>query len=77
MAKTRKELQREFAAELFLSASFFKMNRLTSGDKNTPLAKVDAMVNRQSGSERPMNHPLASKRYFPEREKMPKFPKGR
>ena len=69
----RAAAKREFAAELYLAASFFKQTRVTAGDKFTPLKELDAWINEESGVKQPMAHPKVQRRYIAEREPMPKI----
>jgi hypothetical protein len=73
----RDKLKRQFAAETYLTASFFGMNRVTEGDKNTPLNRLDAEINVRSGAQLPMAHPAVKERFIPTREPMPSYPKGK
>jgi len=75
--KTRAELQQEFKAELYLQASFFKMKRVTSGDDYTPLNLLDYQINNVLPGIKPLANPSIVTKWIPEKEKMPKFPKGR
>lgn len=70
---TRAERKAEFAAEIFLAASFFKMDTI-SGWK-TP--SLDAKIVKDSGSLVPLYNPMVKERYIPKLDKMPKFPKGK
>jgi hypothetical protein len=73
----RAEAKRKFAAELYLAGSFFKQRRFTEGDSHTPLQELDVRIKDQSGAIEPMANEHVTTRYIPERDKMPKFPKGR
>lgn len=75
--KKREALKKQFAAELYLSGSFFGQRRFTEGDKNTPLTELDARIKEDSGAIEPMANQNVTQRFIPEREKMPKFPQGR
>ena len=75
---TRKQLQEQFAAETFLTASFFKMKTLGSPDPKSEhfCPKLDKKINDESGSIVPMANTLVTERFIPKRDTMPKFPKG-
>ena len=70
---TRDELKKEFAAELYVAGSFFKMKRFSEGDKFTPLKELDVRVQRDSGAIAPMGNPKVTHRFIPDREPMPKI----
>ncbi len=70
---TRQDRIREFNAEIYLSASFFKMSTLTGWK----VPSLDARIVKESGSIVPLYNELAQQRYIPERETMPKYPQGR
>ena len=66
----RLEARAEMARELYLQASFFKMQTIGS-------PSIDRTVNILSGAQVSFTSTRGGRRFFPPKDKMPKFPKGK